>query len=190
MPRSLLLLALLGLACACRSSARLDALSPSAVVLDVPVLLQRQEFECGFVALESVCRYHGLPLSTARAAELRATALRENGLSGAEIRSALEASGYEAFVYAGSLDRGPTGVYEHLDRGRPLIAMSSTEDGHRHYEVLIGYDAARDNLILLDPVRGRVARARTVFESGWARCGRFLLLALPRAAAPKTYLQP
>jgi ABC-type bacteriocin/lantibiotic exporter with double-glycine peptidase domain len=177
--RSAALLA--ALCCACASRGSLDALSPEAVVIDVPVLQQTQEFECGFIALEIVCRHHGLPLAPTCAAQLRASALRNDGLTGAEIRSALETSGYEAYVFAGTLDRSPTGAYEHLDRGRPLIAMSSTEDGHRHFEVLIGYDAPRDNLILLDPVRGRVARARTVFESGWARCGRFLLLALPKA---------
>jgi ABC-type bacteriocin/lantibiotic exporter with double-glycine peptidase domain len=172
------------LCCACASTHTLDALSPQAVVIDVPVLQQTREYECGFIALEIVCRHHGRPLASACAEELRASALRNDGLSGAEIRSALERSGYEAYVFAGTLDRAATGAYGHLDRGRPLIAMSSTEDGHRHFEVLIGYDAPRDNLILLDPVRGRVARARTVFESGWARCGRFLLLALPQANEP------
>jgi ABC-type bacteriocin/lantibiotic exporter with double-glycine peptidase domain len=190
MLRALLMLVLLGLGTGCRSSERIVELSPSAVVLDVPVLLQAQAHECGFIAVEILCRYHGLPLAPAQAAQLRATALRENGLNGAEIRAALEASGYEAYVVAGTLDRAPTGAYEHLDRGRPLIAMSGSEDGHRHYEVLIGYDEPRDNLILLDPVRGRVARARTVFERGWARCERFLLLALPRSEAPGTLHSP
>lgn len=171
---------LAALCCACAAPRAFDELSPAAVVIDVPVLQQRAEFECGFIALEIVCRFHGVALSAPCAEELRASAGANNGLTGAEIRSALERSGYEAYVFAGQLDRSPTGVYEHLDRGRPLIAMSSTEDGHRHFEVLIGYDPPRDNLILLDPVRGRVARARTVFESGWARCGRFLLLALPK----------
>lgn len=177
--------ALIAGACgACASRPTIEPLSAQAVVIDVPLLQQEHEFECGFVALEIVCRHHGVALSAECAAPLRDAAVANGGLSGAEIRDALERSGYEAYVFAGALDRSPIGVYTHLDRGRPLIAMSSTEDGHRHYEVLIGYDAPRDNLILLDPVRGRVARARTVFETGWARCGRFLLLALPRSQGP------
>jgi len=177
------LLALVLLA-GCRGSAiRPDVVSSEAVVLELPIVEQDELYECGLAAITALCRYHGMELPPGERALLAATARERAGLSGGELQGALERSGFEVYLFEGTLDRAATGVFAHLDRGRPLLVMTSEDGATRHYELLIGYDPALGNLILFDPRRGRVVLPTTAFETLWARAGRFTLLALPGASA-------
>lgn len=172
-------LAICAATAACRTPSPLGTLSPQAVVIDVPALRQEEVSECGLVALEILGRTYGIAIPAALHAELAQRARDEQGLSGGEVSQALQDVGFETYVFAGALDRSVTGLYHHLDLGRPLIAMSAAREGHNHYEVVIGYDPPTTSLVLLDPVQGRVVRPAAVFDAAWERCGRFTLLALP-----------
>jgi hypothetical protein len=55
--------------------------------------------------------------------------------------------------------------------------MLTSEGNGPHYEILLGYDEPRGNVILLDPVRGEVLLTTANFEQVWARCSHFTLLA-------------
>jgi hypothetical protein len=61
--------------------------------------------------------------------------------------------------------------------------VSADGTGH-HYELLLGYDEPRANLILLDPMKGEILVPIVVFERNWERCQRFTLLACREPAAP------
>ena len=161
-----------------------DFLSRDAVVLELPVLVQDEMYSCGLVALSALCRYDAVPVPEAESRRLAELARERHGLSGGEVRDALQRLGFEVFLYEGALDRGPAGAYSQIDAGRPLIVMLSPDGEHHHYALLLGYDEPRGTVCLLDPARGQVLLPVAAFERDWARARHFTLLAVPRARAP------
>jgi len=170
---------------ACRTAIVEPALlSESAVVLDLPLVRQDELYNCGLAAISALCQYWDVRVPPEQRDALERLAKDEKGLSGGELREALETDGMEVFLFSGSLDHTETGLYHHIDAGRPLIVMISPDgearSGGHHYCLVLGYDEPRHNLVLLDPARGEVLRSVAVFERGWEPCQRFTLLATPR----------
>jgi len=155
-------------------------MSPEAVVLDVPLVRQDELFECGLVSLSALCQYYHVTLPPDRRAALATTALESEGLSGAELRSALDELGLESYIFAGTLDRTPTGLYTQLDAGRPPIVLVSRDGENHHYCLVLGYDEPKDNVFLLDPLEGPILVPLAKFTREWDRSRRFTLLAIPR----------
>ncbi len=162
----------------CRAT-RPPVLSPQAVVLELPVAKQDELWECGLVSISSLLGYYGIELDPAARAELAALAVEREGLSGAELREALEAEGLRVFVFAGTLRQGATGVYSHADAGRPTLVMVSDDGALHHYCLVLGYDPPAGHVVLLDPRRGRVVLPEESFQLAWERSNRFTLLAVP-----------
>jgi ABC-type bacteriocin/lantibiotic exporter with double-glycine peptidase domain len=132
--------------------------------------------------MDMLCRYHGVDLPEAKKQELRDLAKKKEGVSGAELKAVLESLGFEVFIFKGALDRSPTGLYHHLDRERPVLVMTSRDGKGFHYQVLMGYDEERGNLILYDQKRGTVLSAKPDFAKHWASANCFALLAVPKRA--------
>jgi len=153
-----------------------------AVRLEVPFVKQALPSLCGVAALTMLTRYHGRLLSREKHDAVAASASLEKGASGAVLKSALESEGYLVGVFAGTADDGPAGLYRHLRRGRPLIAMLSMGE-YRHYVVVVGFDSARDALVVLDPVSGTRSMRTRRFVAMWEKANRFTLLAVPRGPA-------
>jgi ABC-type bacteriocin/lantibiotic exporter with double-glycine peptidase domain len=175
-------LALLIALASCRAAPTEPALlSESAVTLDLPLVRQDELHTCGLAAIAALCQYWGVEIPAEQRAELARRAAAEEGLSGGELREALEAAGMEAFLFRGSLDRSETGLYRHIDAGRPLVVMLAPDEKSHHYCLVLGYDEPRENVVLLDPARGEVLRPLKAFASAWERCQRFTLLACPKA---------
>jgi ABC-type bacteriocin/lantibiotic exporter with double-glycine peptidase domain len=168
---------------ACRATAPPPPpqLSPGAIVLATPVVEQDELYECGLVAVSALCRFHGVEIPAELRASLVATAAERKGLSGDELRAALAQVGLETFLFPGTLDDSPTGLFHHLAKGRPLIVMTSERESD-HYVLFIGHDPAQGLVVLLDPRRGRVVLPHAVFERLWEPAGRFTLLALPASS--------
>jgi ABC-type bacteriocin/lantibiotic exporter with double-glycine peptidase domain len=181
----------LALACvACASQPkRAEMLSKDAVVLSLPLMSQDEMYQCGLVSLAVLCEYYHRPIPEAERKELATMATERKGLSGAELTQALERLGFEAFLFEGTLDRSDTGLYHHVDAGRPLIVMTSTNGEDHHYSLFLGYDEPLGNVCLLDPVLGRVMEPSLTFGRAWERCQRFTLLALPKEVAAPTGAQ-
>jgi len=158
-------------------------LSDSAVMLDLPLVRQDEMYNCGLAAISALCQYWDVSIPGDQRTELARLAKEERGLSGGELRDALVKDGMEVFLFRGTLDRSETGLFRHLDAGRPLLVMLSPdgrgEKGH-HYCLVLGYDEPRKNLVLLDPARGEVLRPCSVFEHMWESCRNFTLLATPK----------
>lgn len=173
-------LSALGLACAATQPST-QGLSVRAVVLDVPPVLQDELYACGLASLTGLCQYWSVEIPVEMRLRLSDIAAREHGLSGDELISALDRLGMESYLFRGSLDRGATGLYRHIDAGRPPLVMLSQNGSTNHYSLVLGYDEPSANLVLLDPARGQVVSSLANFERMWARCERFTLLAAPRA---------
>jgi ABC-type bacteriocin/lantibiotic exporter with double-glycine peptidase domain len=155
-------------------------LSEDAVTLDLPLVRQDELYECGLSAISALCQYWGVALPSELRMDLAKHAADEEGLSGAQLRTALESVGMETFLFRGSLDRSETGIYKHVDAGRPLVVMLAIDGDRNHYCLVLGYDEPRRSIVLLDPARGEVLRPVDAFERTWANCERFTLLACPK----------
>lgn len=164
----------------CATTQPATLLSKDAVVLDLPLAHQDEMYECGLIAVSVLCQYYGTQIPEPQRKELAVMAKEHEGLSGGELREELEKLGFEVFLFEGTLDRAETGLYSHVDAGRPLIVMTTPGGKNRHYLLFLGYDEPNDSVCLLDPVRGKVLEQRPVFERSWERCKRFTLLALPK----------
>lgn len=160
-------------------------LSREAVVIDLPVVAQKELYTCGLTSLTVLCTYYGAEVPDEGRKKLAALAKQKKGVSGQEIKAFLESLGFEVFVFPGTLDHEVTGLYRHIDRGRPPIVMTSRDGRKNHYELFMGYDASRENVILLDPRRGAVILSRSRFEELWKKALRFTLLAVPRGSGEK-----
>lgn len=173
---------LLTTSCASTTTRRAEILSDQAVVLDMPVVEQDQMYECGLVSVSALCDYWHLPLTLPERERLAELARTREGLSGGELSDALTKAGCEVFLFQGTLDRSPTGLLRHVDAGRPLLVMISPAPEKHHYVLFLGYDEAQRNVIVLDPVRGRVIQPYESFDRSWSECERFTLLAMPASA--------
>lgn len=162
---------------------RAAPLSENAVRLDLPLVRQDALYDCGLASLSALCAYWNVDLTEGKRAELAATAERNEGLSGDEIRATLLELGLEVYLFSGSLDRAGAGLYTHVDAGRPPMVMLSPDGKNQHYALVLGYDEARGALIVLDPSKGEVLASSATFERDWARCSRFTLLACRPAPA-------
>jgi predicted double-glycine peptidase len=169
-------------AAGCQSAAQpIRWTSPEAVVLDLPLVRQDELDECGLAALTALVRYWGVELGADRRAELARLAQEQHGLSGAELRAALEAEGWDVWIFSGELDRSPVGLRHQVDEGRPPLVMISPDGESHHYCLVLGYDPPARSVLLLDPRRGRIAMDEERFRQAWERSRRFTLLALPPA---------
>ncbi len=179
---ALVALALVSTGCSSAPS-RSGPLSEDAVRLDLPLVRQDALYDCGLASLSALCAYWGVELSAEKRAELAETAELEAGLSGDEIRATLLDLGLDVYLFSGSLDRAVTGLYSHVDAGRPPLVMLSSDARNQHYGLVLGYDETNGALIVLDPSRGEVLTSTAAFERDWARCGNFTLLACRPASA-------
>lgn len=157
--------------------------SPAAVLLTVPAVPQDELYECGLASISALCRYQGVEIPPAERARLVEIARAEEGLSGAELRAALEAAGLEVFLFHGTLDHSTGGLYRHVDRGRPLLVMLSVDDERFHYCLFTGYDPTNRNVFLLDPRRGSLVLPEEAFAMLWERAERFTLLCMKQEAS-------
>jgi ABC-type bacteriocin/lantibiotic exporter with double-glycine peptidase domain len=175
-PRALPLL-FFALAAGCRSPA--PPLSREAVVVELPIVEQDELWECGLAAITALSGYYGVELDPQLRTALAATAVERRGLSGAELREALERLGFSVYVFAGVIEGGPTGLFDNVAAGRPPLVMVSDDGSLHHYCLVLGYDPPQGHIVLLDPRRGRVVLPVETFERDWERSRRFTLLAVP-----------
>jgi ABC-type bacteriocin/lantibiotic exporter with double-glycine peptidase domain len=160
-------------------------LTDEAVVLELPLVQQDELWECGLVAITALTGYYDRELPSEERTRLAALAVEREGLSGGELQAALEGLGLEVFVFRGTLADGATGLYGHVDQGRPPIVMISRDGALHHYCLVLGYDPPAGHVVLLDPRKGRVVLPEEVFTASWKRSNHFTLLAVPLENEPR-----
>jgi ABC-type bacteriocin/lantibiotic exporter with double-glycine peptidase domain len=165
---------------ACQSVAMQPTeVSSEAVLLTMPMVPQDELYECGLATMSALCQYYERTIPPEERAALVETASREEGLSGAELRAALVAAGFEVYLFPGTLDHEVSGLYRHVDLGRPLLVMISPDRESKHYCLFTGYDPVHGNVFLLDPRRGSLVITAASFASLWNKAQSFTLLAMP-----------
>jgi ABC-type bacteriocin/lantibiotic exporter with double-glycine peptidase domain len=174
-----LLAALAFSGCAGRYSPHAD-FSKFDVSLPVPFHAQADESYCGLASAEMAVDFYGKTLDAGYVALLKKEAKLTGGIQAASLKACLEASGFDAAVFPGTLDRELQGLYRQLDLKRPLIVLISEKPGATgHYMVLSGY-SGQALLAVLNPVSGPSAARVEWFVPLWKNSGSLVLLALPR----------
>jgi len=163
-----------------------DDLSKDAVVLPVTLIYQKEKHECGLTSVNMLLTYYGVRFDDDISAKFNKDienliAQDKNaGIPASVLKEYLIAKGFDVFVFSGELDNSPNGLYTHIDKGRPLIAMIASGQDTRHYLLVIGYDKPNKKLVLQDPVRGALLMPDWQFNVLWERCKKFTLLAVPK----------
>jgi predicted double-glycine peptidase len=165
----------------CATTSGMKTLSDQAVLLDLPAVRQTAPDLCGEVALEMLTRYYNVPLTDEQETRLKTEAKQEQGITGATLKQVLEEQDYFVAVFSGTLDRKVSGLYNHLDKRRPLIVMIEGDGPDKnHYVLAVGYDEGTNAIVLLDPVRGEIAMPLVNFRKVWGKVNNFTMLAVPK----------
>jgi ABC-type bacteriocin/lantibiotic exporter with double-glycine peptidase domain len=148
------------------------------VVVQVPLVEQHGESDCGTAALASVLGYWGRPTSVEaidRGIQRRAGARA----SAAELEDYARARGLSAFTLFATFDD----VRHELDEGRPVIVgvakPYSPGRARAHFEVVVGYEPGTLRVLTLDPARGARENELSGFLAEWEPTGRVALVAAP-----------
>jgi predicted double-glycine peptidase len=155
-------------------------LSPRTTELDVPHVQQARSDACGAATVQSLAQYWNLDVPDDERARLEQRAAGQYGLCASDLRSSLEGAGMDVYVFRGTQDQSPTGLWRQLDDARPLIvAIASAEDRY-HFVLLVGHDPVTGAVVLRDPLQGRLVLPADRFTACWERANRFTLLAVAR----------
>lgn len=154
-----------------------ETLSPQAVVLPVPAILQQQKEGCGLACLVALLHFHGLELDDDSKTRFSDERLKTDPIAAGELRDYLRGRGLQSFLVHGSLDEGyPQGLFGIVRSGLPVIVELDTKKKH-HYGLVCGFDPGRHWILVMDPDHGFVGVPEDEFERHWARADHLMLVA-------------
>lgn len=182
----LLLLSLLGCAgtpqvAALRQHA--EALPPRAELASVPFFPQ-ETHQCGPASLAMAANFAGVAVSADTLTAQTYLPERQGSLQ-AEMLAAARRQGLLAYPLAPSLHD----LLAEVAAGTPVIVLQNLGLAALpkwHYAVVVGYDLAREEVILRSGQEKRQVLPFSTFEHTWARSGYWSMLALPPEHLPKT----
>jgi predicted double-glycine peptidase len=150
-----------------------ESSAPKARLLEVPFVPQSEAL-CGGAAAAMVFRYW----KTAPAHAEDFASLVDDSAEGIRLRDlarAIQERGWRALLFTGTgID-----IRQHLNQGRPIIALIQDRPARYHYVVVVAW--ARSQIVFHDPARGpfRVIDV-DAFDRVWAATNRTALLILPQ----------
>lgn len=158
---------------------RVALAEPQGRLLNVPFVPQSEAL-CGGAAAAMVFRYwRDLPSYAEDFASLVDGSAE--GIKLGDLARAIRERGWRAFPFTGSSGD----VRQHLDQGRPVIALIEDRPGRYHYVVVVAWTA--DRIVVHDPARGPFrAIADEAFDRAWAVTNRTALLILPTETSNET----
>ena len=167
------------------AAAATAAASPTARLIDVPYLSQTEDL-CGGAALAMVLRYWGE--REVYPEDFSALVDRSNsGIHTDVLAAEVSRRGWQSFPLNIAADTSGEQMRDHVDHGRPIVALIEVRPGRYHYVVVVAWTG--EQVIAHDPARAAFrVMPRIEFERAWAAAGRWALLILPptRAAEPPT----
>jgi ABC-type bacteriocin/lantibiotic exporter with double-glycine peptidase domain len=145
---------------------RAEADSAWTIVRGVPFVPQRVERDCGAAVLAMALGKGGRPVRV----EDLTSALpsgREGGTSAVALRDVARARGFEAQLFAGTLEDLET----EIERGHPVVvglAKGVNDERLAHYELVIGLRRDETEVMTMDPASGPHQSTLTTFLAEWA----------------------
>jgi predicted double-glycine peptidase len=147
----------------------------------VELVRQKGTKDCGAAALSMVLEYwESAPNAGAERTAIDA-ALRQSagqGLLAGELRDYARQQGFQAYVFAGTLDD----IRHEIEAQRPVIVgvhkPLSSREALAHYEVVIGLHPERELVLTLDPAHGLRENQLSAFLSEWEDAGHTTLVVM------------
>jgi ABC-type bacteriocin/lantibiotic exporter with double-glycine peptidase domain len=191
LPALLILLLALAPAAGCQLRAAKGAAPPALAVNEgwsvahgVSFIPQRSLADCGAAALSMVLA-RWLPGSGGQG-NVDEEQVRQwlgpindrHGVEAGRLRDVARARGLAAFVIEGS----PEDLARELGAGRPVIAGVVNVAGgtaYPHYEVVVGFNRARDRVLTADPAFGWRQQSLSEFDRRWRLSRHLALVVLP-----------
>lgn len=161
---------------------QVDALSDSAVVLDIKTAAPGGPYDCGLVAVGAVAQYYGRPLKPEAIERLRELSDLQEALTVRDMTEALTLAGMDVFALKGDLGTDMRGIPWHLKAGRPCIVLvkREAESPVGHFLVICGHDPIKRYVLISDAKYGIVAVTYDDFLRVWGYGSLALLVAAPK----------
>lgn len=166
---------------ACRTVPRTASELPRTahtVLIEVPPTEKDELYACGLASVEKLCAHYGIEIPPEERQRLVRLVREGGGLTGLELRDALRGLGLDAFLVHGTLDRTSTGLYHHVDSGRPALVRLVRDHGER-FCLFTGYDESAGTVYVEDPELGAERLAKQDFVTLWEGARWFTLIAAP-----------
>ncbi|MDJ0777036.1 MAG: PA2778 family cysteine peptidase [Gammaproteobacteria bacterium] len=157
---------------------------PATVELTEVPFFPQQEYHCGPAALASIFNYHGTPAQP----EEIARRVYVPGLKGS-LRSEVVAATRQYDLLPVRMQGSMEALLAELAAGNPVFVLQNLGlDAVPvwHYEVVVGYDFARREMILRSGEYPRALREFALFERTWQRAGHWALVIVPPERVPET----
>jgi hypothetical protein len=154
-----------------------------ATKLDVPFVAQ-ETHQCGPAALSMVLQHSGVAISAGQLTERIYLPGREGSLQ-VDMLAAAREQARIAYPLAPRLDH----LLREVVAGRPVVVLQNlglSIAPKWHYAVVIGYDLAREEILLHSGTTPNVAMPIRQFERTWARSGHWGFLVLAPSQLPAT----
>jgi hypothetical protein len=147
------------------------------MVRNFPHVAQTGDKDCGAASLAAVLRFWGHPAS---AESIEASLGRaDSRLQAGDMEAHARSLGLRSYVFFGTMKD----IVHELDQGRPVIVglgkMVDEKQALSHYEVVVGYEPNKKQLLLLDPARGWQVDTYDGFAKEWAISKAVTMVAFP-----------
>lgn len=153
------------------------------VQLNVPFFPQ-ERYQCGPAALASMLTSQNILVTSEELVPKVYLPEREGSL---KVELVAAARQYSLLVYP--LEADLADVLREIDAGHPVLVMQNLGFDwfpQWHFAVVIGYDPAKEELILHTDTRRANRQSMSVFYRTWSRAGRWSAVILPPAEFPAT----
>ena len=143
-------------------------------MLDVPAMKQPYNL-CLATSVSMVLKYWGVDLLPRVIADQ--VPIYKDGATGQDLQRVVERIGFRGFLIQPPFED----LLEHLRKGRPPVVSFLSGGKSRHAMVLMGFDAGKQNLFLIDPANGKgKALDYRTFRHKWEAAQRWTFLIVPR----------
>ena len=151
------------------------------MVRNFPYVGQADDNDCGAAALAAVLRFWG---RSASPESIESTLGRaDHRLQAGDMETYARSSGMQSYVFFGTMKD----VVHELEQGRPVIVglgkMVDEKNALAHYEVVVGWEPNKKQLLLLDPARGWQVDSLEGFAREWAVSKGVTIVAFPESGA-------
>jgi predicted double-glycine peptidase len=141
---------------------------------------QEHASDCGLAALSAVLRFWGVPDEREQIeASLWKSEARLPGALAGELRDYARSRSLSAYVFEGAFDD----LRHELEVGRPAIVgvhkPLRSGEALAHYEVVVGYHAAAQRVLTMDPAHGFRRNSVSGFIQEWRGSNQLILVVFP-----------
>jgi tetratricopeptide (TPR) repeat protein len=157
---------------------------PERVLLDNVPFIAQEDYECGPASLAMILQSAGLPVSADQLVEQVYLPGRKGSLQ-IELLAASRRHGLPGYVLATDV----SAVLREVAAGHPVLVfqnLSLPVYPVWHFAVVVGYDRARNLLILHSGTTRAMETSLFAFERTWERSAYWAMVALPLTQFPTT----